>query len=270
MRPLITYFSLAYAISWVIWLPLYGNVLGLPDMGNLPFHHGFGGLGPLIASIITTWIFLKEKGVRLLLKQCIKMKPFIYVVIALFSPFLMVFLASFIIYSMDGRSIDMAGLLTTEEFPDFNIFLFFLYNVIFFGFGEETGWRGFALPRLQSRYNALMSCVILTMFWAIWHWPLFLYRPGYMDMGFAAIAGWFLSLLTGSILLSWLYNSSRGSILVCAIFHATIDIAFTSDLSDPQIINTVGMLVTVWGLLTIFTFKPENLARIRRQKIDFG
>ena len=141
---------------------------------------------------------------------------------------------------------------------------FFIYNLLFFGFGEEAGWRGFALPRLQNKMNALTASIILTLFWALWHLPLFFYRPGYTTMDFAGIAGWSFSLLTGSILLTWLYNSSRGSILICAVFHSTIDIAFTTDIADKNILNYMGFLITVWGILTIIIFKPKNLAAIDR------
>lgn len=126
------------------------------------------------------------------------------------------------------------------------------------------GWRGFALPRLQKFSNALIASIILTVFWALWHWPLFFYRPGYVTMNAAGIFGWIFSLLTGSILLTWLFNSTKGSILICAIFHSTIDIAFTADFANTNTVNYMGILITVWGLLTILLFKPEKLAAGQR------
>ena len=86
-------------------------------------------------------------------------------------------------------------------------------------------------------------------------------------MGFAGIIGWVFSLLTGSILLTWLYNSSKGSILICAVFHSTIDIAFTADLAGLNVINYMGFLITVWGILTILIFKPKNLSPNDREKV---
>ncbi|HKG68423.1 MAG TPA: CPBP family intramembrane glutamic endopeptidase, partial [Segetibacter sp.] len=130
-----------------------------------------------------------------------------------------------------------------------------------------VGWRGFALPRFQMKLNALAASILLTVFWAFWHWPLFFYRPGYTTMGMTDIFGWFFSLLTGSILLTWLYNSSRGSILICAVFHSTIDIAFTADIADKNVVNYTGFLITVWGILTIIIFKPTSLADMSEKKI---
>lgn len=263
MKQLITYFGLAYLISWTIWIPLYGHFFGLP---TLPYQHGLGGLGPLIASFLTTWIYYRKEGVIQLIKKCLQIRPIFYLTIALFSPFLLAFIATIINYFITKSPINLTGLLTCKEFPQFNLLTFFIYNLIFFGFGEEVGWRGFALPRFQGKFNALTSSVILTVFWALWHLPLFLYRPGYTTMDLAGIFGWTFSLLTGSVLLTWLYNSSRASILICAVFHSTIDIAFTADFADKNIMNYMGFLITVWGILTIIIFKPKNLATNERMK----
>lgn len=265
MRQLTIYFSLAYLISWVIWLPLYGHIFGLTGLPVLPFHHATGGLGPLIASFLTTWIYYKKDGVKQLFRQCLQVKPLLYLAIALFSPFVLAVIASVANYFVSNVPVDLSGLFTSKEFPGFTLFTFFIYNLLFFGFGEEAGWRGFALPRFQHRFNALTSSLILTVLWAAWHWPLFFYRPGYTAMDVAGISGWFFSLLTGSILLTWLYNSSRSGILICAVFHSTIDIAFTADFADKNIINYMGFLITVWGILTIIIFKPRKLAAAEKE-----
>jgi membrane protease YdiL (CAAX protease family) len=232
---------------------------------TFPFNHAVGGLGPLIGSFLTTWIFLKKDGLEKLLVKCFQIKPLIYLVIAFLSPFLLAFFAVILGYLVDKRPIHLSGLLTTKEFPQLNLLTFFIYNVVFFGFGEEVGWRGFALPRLQNKLNALTASIILTVFWALWHLPAFLYRPGYTSMDMPGAFGWVFSLLTGSILLTWLYNSSKGSILICAVFHSTVDIAFTADIADKSIVNYMGFLITVWGILTILIFKPKNLARQERE-----
>ncbi len=261
IKPIFLYFLLAYLISWLIWLPLYGHEFGISDLPTLPFHHALGGLGPLLASFITTAIYYPSGGVKQLFKRCFQTKPLLYFLIALLSPFVLAVVAALIAHLINKAPLNLSAILVSKEFPDFNLPLFFIYNLVFFGFGEEVGWRGFALPPLQKRFNALTSAIILTVLWAAWHWPLFFYRPGYVAMDIAGITGWILSLLTGSILLTWLYNSSRGSILICAVFHATVDIAFTADFADKDVVNYMGFLITVWGILTIVIFKPKYLAR---------
>lgn len=259
-KALTTYFTLAYLISWIIWLPLYAPAFGIEGLPVVPFHHGFGGLGPLIASLICTRMFEGKEGLERLTRQLFKARPLLYVAIALLAPFLLAMVAAWMNNWVNHQPLELNGLFVAKEFPQFNFISFLTYNLVFFGFGEEVGWRGFALPRLQNQYNALVSSLILTFFWALWHWPLFLYRPGFMEMGIGGSLGWVFSLLTGSILLSWLYNSSKASVLVCAIFHSTIDIAFLADFTDPNIVNYMGMLITIWGIATIIIFKPKNLS----------
>lgn len=260
MRSLIIFFVLAYLISWLLWFPLYSSALGLNGLPVLPFHHGIGGLGPMIASLVCTRLFEGKEGFKILIRQMFKLKPFLYVTIALFTPFLLVVIAAILNNLLNHHPVQLTRLFVAKEFPQFSFISFLLYNLVFFGFGEEVGWRGFALPRLQAKYNALWASVLLTLFWALWHWPLFLYRPGFMGMGIGGAFGWLVSLLTGSVLLTWLYNSSKSSLLVCAIFHSTIDIAFLADFDDQNIINYTGMLITMWGIATILIFKPKNLA----------
>lgn len=257
MKQLVTFFTLAYLISWVIWLPLYGPSLGIKGLPVVPFHHAIGGFGPLLAAIATTGIYNGRGQIYSLLRSCIIIKPVAYFLIALFSPFVLAIVAALISYFADGSPINLHGLTRSAEFPGYGLFSFFTYNLVFFGFGEEVGWRGFALPRLQKSLNPIWASLLLTLFWAAWHWPLFFYRPGYVNMGIAGISGWFFSLLTGSILLTWLYNSSKGSLLICAIFHATVDIAFTADMQGKNIVNYMGFLITVWGIATIFLLKRK-------------
>jgi membrane protease YdiL (CAAX protease family) len=227
---------------------------------SVPFQHAIGGLGPLLASVLTTCIFYKKEGLKKLFANFFRIKPLFYFAIALLSPFILALIAACAAYFINNSPVSFDGIFQSKEFPQFSLLTFFAYNLIFFGFGEEAGWRGFALPRFQKFSNGLVASILLTVFWALWHLPLFFYRPGYTSMEIAGITGWFFSLLTGSILLSWLYNSSGGSILICAVFHSTIDIAFTADFSDTSVVNYMGFLITVWGILTILVFKPKNLS----------
>ena len=96
----------------------------------------------------------------------------------------------------------------------------FLYQFIFFNTtGEEVGWRGFALPRLQVRTSPLIASLIMACFWVPWHFFLWLSQG-------AAVTTWdfwmkngFMIILS-SIITAWFYNRSKGSILVAGIVHA--------------------------------------------------
>ena len=87
---------------------------------------------------------------------------------------------------------------------------------------EEPGWRGFALPRLQEQYGPLVGSVILGLIWALWH------APGYLG-------GWMLSNVPAllvysigfSIIATWIYNNTRGSILLMILLHSSSNAAIS-------------------------------------------
>lgn len=259
MKALVTYFTMAYFFSWLIWFPLYSPIFRIQYLPKFSFQHALGGLGPLLSSFVCTRIFEKKKGVAILWKSMWKVKPMLYLFISVFSPFVLVLLSLFIAFLIDSKPIEFSKITLSKEFSQFNFLAFSIYNLLFFGFGEEVGWRGFALPRFQKNFGNLFSTFLLAIFWAVWHFPLFLYRPGYLSMDIFGILGWLLSLFTGSVLLTWLYNSSKGSLFICAIFHSTIDIVFLTDFKNQNIINYLGMFITIWGLLTIFWFGHKKL-----------
>jgi membrane protease YdiL (CAAX protease family) len=102
----------------------------------------------------------------------------------------------------------------------------FFYQFFFFNAtGEETGWRGFALPRLQALTSPLVACLVLNFFWGPWH--VFLWwlegRPVFSAEFWAQT---FLELFAATVTLCWFYNRSRGSILVAGIAHAAANTTF--------------------------------------------
>jgi membrane protease YdiL (CAAX protease family) len=102
----------------------------------------------------------------------------------------------------------------------------FFYQFFFFNAtGEEVGWRGFALPRMQSLTSPLVACLVLNLFWPLWH--LFLWmaegQPVFSPEYWVRI---YLELLPATVTIGWLYNRSKGSILVAGIAHATANTAF--------------------------------------------
>jgi membrane protease YdiL (CAAX protease family) len=260
MKNLFLYFILAYAISWIIWFPLYAPVFGISGLPVLPYHHAFGGWGPMLAAFIMTII---EKGSTApLLKSMFNQgRSILLLITGFFLPIVLLLLALVINTMINHVPFKITGLGKTTEFPEFPEGIYFLYNLIFFGLGEETGWRGYALPRLQQKYNALLSSTLLTIGWAAWHIPAFFYRPSYAAMDMAGIGGWLFSMFLGSIITTWLFNSSKGSILACAVFHAAMDMVFISDATDNNTMGYLGMLVTLLGIAILIVFKPQNLSR---------
>ena len=268
-HPLVAFFALAYAISWALWTPLWLPALGGPSLTSLPFHHALGAVGPIGAAVAIAALVDGRRGVRALVSSLGAWRGRLrWVAVAVLGPALVLVLAVMLVAQIGGTPVSWDGVGVSREFPAFSAIGFFAYNVITFGIGEETGWRGFALPRLQIRHSALVATALLTLGWAAWHIPLFLYRPGYTSMGLGGTVGWLASLFTGAVLLTWLFNASRGSLLVVSLFHAAIDIVFTSDVASPMTVTAAGALVTVWGLAVLALAGPRTLARNQAQVTD--
>lgn len=210
MKKLLLYFALAYLISWIIWLPL---ILGKFDIDVLPvlprYHHYLGSFGPLIAAFLLTYSSEGRKGVVDLMKRMVRWKVnAVWYIVVLIVPILLVVVAGYTDEVINRQPFTMKGFSTNDEFPQFGPWEYFLFNFLTFGIGEEAGWRGFALPALQKRFSALVATLILALGWACWHIPAFIYRPLHSQMNAAGIAGFFMSMAMGAIVLTWLYNST--------------------------------------------------------------
>ena len=88
------------------------------------------------------------------------------------------------------------------------------------GFGEETGWRGYALPELQRRFSPLVATAIIAVFWAGWHAPQFLFLDSYKDFSAAMLPVFVFGLACGAVVWTWVYNRT-GSILAVVVWHGT-------------------------------------------------
>jgi uncharacterized protein len=88
------------------------------------------------------------------------------------------------------------------------------------GFGEETGWRGYAVPTLQRRHTPLTATTVVAVLWAGWHLPMFFVVEGFRSFTAAITVGWVIGLFCGAVVLTWLYNHT-GSILLVALWHGT-------------------------------------------------
>jgi len=256
-RPLVWFFALAYAISWAFWLPAVLASVGW--IGPVPSRHLHlaGGLGPMVSAIVVTSLAEGRPALAQLAKRCIS--GGMWIIIAILIP-AGVFLTATAIAVGSGAEIEWSNVGRSTEFPEFPRPVYWLANIVFYGFGEEVGWRGFALARLQSHASALRASLALALGWAAWHAPLFAFTPGLSNLGFVGAIGWFVSLCLGSILLTWLFNSSGGSIAAVALFHALLDIFIVSPVA-AEIPSIMGALLTVGTLLLIPVCGRQYLAR---------
>jgi membrane protease YdiL (CAAX protease family) len=123
--------------------------------------------------------------------------------------------------------------------PSINLVLlivpFFLFDAL--ANGEEIAWRGYGLPRLQTKYSALASSLIVGVIWGIWHLPKHLSHWDTTTFVF------FMAGITArAVLYTWLYNNTKGSLLLTTIFHASGN---TGGILLPVAITATGGNLTV-------------------------
>jgi len=124
------------------------------------------------------------------------------------------------------------GLRTTALIPQVIV-------ILLISLGEEFGWRGFALPRLQERFSALNASLLLGLVWGFWHLPGFLIGAGVpSDLPFAMFLFW---IVLASILMTWVYNHTGGSILSAILMHSAANATFNY---LPLLPQWVGQLTT--------------------------
>ncbi len=125
----------------------------------------------------------------------------------------------------------------------------FVY-VLFLGgaLGEEPGWRGFALPRLQSVHGPLLGTLILGPLWALWHLPLF-FTPWNELTAFNVVV-FVLATTCLAIMYTWVFNNTEGSVLIAVLLHASFNASVTGILAPlfpAPILSDYGLLPILGG-----------------------
>jgi membrane protease YdiL (CAAX protease family) len=199
-HPLILFFALTYAVSWSFWL-LAAQVGGTLHTVLLVA----GGFGPATAAAVT--VRLSGGSLREWARGIVRWRVgFRYYLYALGLPLLIMLCTNLALGAL-GQQLTWSSLL--DRAPAY--LQTFLVTAVIFGGQEEPGWRGFALPRLQSRYSPMIATMILGLAWGVWHIPL------YGPTGFVVP-------LVLAVFYTWLYNKTQ-SVLLCILLHASFTAA---------------------------------------------
>ena len=218
-KNLVLFFVITYSFSWLLWLPaLLTSVLYSAQVVLYEVLKIIGSFGPFVAAFLLTLVNEGKEGLKYLWKRgwhC-ENRPFLAISIFLIPS---LYFCSLVLVILFEGIIPYALVFWPNPIVIITEFLlvFFLAGP----FQEEFGWRGYALDRLQLRFNALNSSVILGVIWGIWHLPsFFIIGTNQENQLFYTF---FFSIIVLTVLFTWIYNNSNRSILATMIFHATIN-----------------------------------------------
>lgn len=272
--PLTFFFIIAYAGSWLVMLPYlrFGNGLSLlPFSWPVPF--GLSAAiapfaGPFLAAFTMTGLSEGREGIRCLLKRIVQwdvsFKWYIFALIGI--PIITVL-----------GAIALPGALASFQMPWQLLLTYplsFLITLVIGGpLGEEPGWRGFALPRLQKVQGPLVGSLVLGILWAFWHLPYF-WMPewGTPKAGMLDIVYFVLASLALTFIYTWVYNNTKSSLLIVILIHASNDAFFINQLFVSNLVtDTLLPFVLGFGtfaLLLIFLTRGNLGYKQGKKKLE--
>lgn len=215
-------------------------------------------IGPFVPSLLAvylTWRKEGEPGLRSLGRRILQFKLGWRWYVVTFLIVIAGTVGQVLIYKFIGNPFD-ARVFVTQMGSFFPL-------LILGPLSEELGWRGYALDRLQTRWNALVSSLIIGLVWSLWHLPLFLI-PGtsQYEMGVSFI-GFLIKLTSSSVLYTWLYNNTRRSLWSAILLHwlytyaaqvmssSVVRSPLYNDLEYVPYVIMAAALALVWKLQTL-------------------
>jgi len=261
-HPLFSFFFMAYAFSWILLIPWVLSEWGiLPQAVHNPLLFAIHTFGPAVSAYVMFRITEGQEGWLRLRSRITQLrvgwKWYVFILLGIPAVILLGILF------MPGAAVSFQG------FPKyFLVSYLFLFVLVFFGggpLGEEIGWRGFALPRMQSRYGALKATLLLGVLWTFWHFPEFfssaqLGGPGTGLSAFYIHLPIFLVMVVAiAIIMTWVFNHTGGSVFIAILLHASFD-TFASSVqplfSAPIVFSTnlsfaLGMVVLAIPILIL-------------------
>lgn len=279
-QPLLRFVLLAFGISWALWVPAALASHGvIPAVLPATASSLLGAFGPSIAALILTWNAEGGPGLRGLLRRLGIWRVGIgWYGVALLWPAGVSLLTTAIAMLLGSAApaFSQPPILALAPLPADVMAatpvlallpaLFFQQTLLGSSMGEELGWRGYALPRLQLRHSAFRASLELGLVWAMWHLPLWLAK-GHPIQG--AALGWAgLNLLATSVVFAWLLNNTRGSLLLALLLHSSIALTglFLASATGGYLIEAAVR----WGLVAflLWRYGPRTLTRREAEALN--
>jgi len=284
-HPLVAFFVIAFAGTWIVWLPLVLAQDGLgvlsytvpEDVSNLLFTLGIIA-GPTLSALITTAVTSGKAGLWQFLRRYIQWRVGLrwYLLILFF------FISVYLLVTSIFLGATLLHALLQKWTLIFSFFLPAILTIILGGqLWEEPGWRGFALPRLQPKVGAVGASLIIGIFQGLWHMPLFFIPggifPGKFLFTIPSFAFWEFGLVLTEmalgVIMTWLYNNTQGSILIVILFHTVFDATdrllqqlIPSFAAQTSVLATGVFVVCALFLIIVtrgrLSYKPERNAQL--------
>lgn len=267
-HPLFSYFFLAYAFSWIVFIPYVLAEWGYLK-GNYTLFYILHVFGPAIAAIVMTSITTGKAGLRELRQRIRQVRAS-----SKWYLFILLGIPALVMLGIIVQPGAMAG------FKGFAPSLLMSYPIsliaVFFGvgLGEEPGWRGFALPRIQKQYGPLWGTLLLGLLWSCWHLPDFLTasKGGGEGIGLVTFVTNFLiftvAVVSLSMIMTWLYNHTQGSLFMAILAHASVDAPEVAGWT--ALFPAVSMIGLHWAILVAFGIPAVLILILTRGRLGYS
>jgi deazaflavin-dependent oxidoreductase (nitroreductase family) len=251
-HPLASFYLLTFLLSWGFWVP---DALAGGHVTHTP-----GLLGPAAAALVVTALADGAGGLRELGARAVRWRVPLRWYVASALPLAVAVATAAAVALGPGDLPEWRDWLRMDGFADVGLWVLPLVLVVN-AYGEETGWRGFALPRFRRRHGELEASLLVAVPWALWHLPAFFLDTGYRGFPLLLIPGFLLGLLAGAVVLTWLYEASGASLLVVGLWHLSLNLGSATAAGEGAPSIAVTALVIFWAV-RLARFWQERDARV--------
>jgi len=245
---LLTYFALAFGLTWACWIPLAlsdafaSEATASPSLLLLLWP--VGNLIPSLVGITLTALCSGGSGLGEVFRRLMQVRVALawYAVVLLLVPVLLLVAI--------GVTTLLGGITIASTWS--SLLATLVLSLLIAGLGEELGWRGFALPRLQAHHRAFPASLFLGALWGLWHLPL-LMAVGLVPLTFLGVVNFLifdLTITALAVLFTWVYNNTHGNLLLMVLFHTVATAA--TDLFLIPIKNVVAPFLPKYGTPLLF------------------
>jgi len=266
VRQVIAFVVLTFVVSLAVYIPIIASAQGWIPVAVPPELSALGVFGPAVAALLLVIRERGRAGIKTLLRDATAWRfgARWWVAVLALPPALLG--AMYAGYRLIGGSHNTTATVTAFSQAGSEALVAVpvtILVVIALAYGEEAGWRGYLLPRLQEQWSALTASLLVGVVWFLWHVPL-LFLPGDQNgaMPLPLLAAF---VLASAILYTWLYNNTGGSVLAVTLLHGGLNVwgqfiavhpAETGDpLSGAVMVGVVTLvavvLVAVYGVRTL-------------------